>query len=45
MRKIQFIARDIWGREIGDRSLTLGSTAGNPISSEPKSKLKIKNYN
>ena len=45
MRQIQFIAKDIWGRELGDRSLTIGSGTVYTYSSEPKTNIKIKNYN
>lgn len=45
MRKIAFVAKDIWGREMGDRSLTIGSGTVNTYSSESTTKIKIKNYN
>ena len=45
MRKIAFIAKDIWGREMGDRSLLVGSGTVNTYSSESTTKIKIKNYN
>ena len=43
MRRIQFIGKDIWGREMGDRSLLLASGASS-YTSEAKDKIKIKNY-
>lgn len=43
MRQIQFIAKDIWGREMGDRSLILGTGTVNSYASEATSKIKIKN--
>ena len=41
MRKIAFIAKDIYGREMGDRSLLIGTGTVNTYASE----IKIKNYN
>lgn len=43
MRKIAFIAKDIWGREMGDRSLLVGSGTGNSFAAETNNKIKIKN--
>lgn len=43
MRQIQFIAKDIWGRELGDRSLLIGTGTINSYARESKSKIKIKN--
>ena len=45
MRKIAFIAKDIYGREMGDRSLLIGTGTVNTYASESSNKIKIKNYN
>ena len=44
MRKIQFIAKDIYGRELGDRSLLIGTGTVNSYGSDAATKIKIKNY-
>ena len=43
MRQINFIAKDIWGREMGDRSLLIGTGTVNSYGTETKEKIKIKN--
>lgn len=43
MRQIQFISKDIWGREMGDRSLLIGTGTINSYASEASTKIKIKN--
>ena len=44
MRKIAFVAKDIWGRELGDRSLLIGTGTVNSYGKEAETKIKIKNY-
>jgi len=44
MRKIAFVAKDIWGRELGDRSLLIGTGTVNSYGKEDETKIKIKNY-
>lgn len=43
MRKIQFIAKDIYGRVLGDRSLLIGTGTVNSYGSDAANKIKIKN--